>query len=740
MFMVTDPGDAGNGSDLQGDLRYCITQANTDSDPSNQIVFDPSQSGTITLTQGPLTISKDLEIDGPGQDLLTVSGNQQSGVFNISADPSAQTVTLSGLTIADGTGFLMSGQLQGGGIYNDHADLTLSNCTVSGNAVGNSGNGGGIYNKLGNLIVDSSTISGNAGSRGGGIYNYFGTVVVSASTVSGNMVGGGIYCEYIGALTVDSSTIANNQSGDWGAGIFSHVPTTITNSTISGNSTTQLGGGIYVGGGGAGQTPVTISNSAITGNTAVEDGGLFNIGDTVLLDHTIVSGNNATGSASLSAGPGGIQNQGRMTINDCTISNNIGSGIWSSWSLVMTGSTDSGNVGDFLGGGLFVDYGDAEITNSTISDNTAADAGGGIALWAHVGSLELTSVTLTGNTASGTSGDFTGGGGLFFSATDSSQYVLLRNTLIAGNSTATVDPDVEGSVISLGFNLVGQGGDSEGWRANDLVGQANPIDPMLGPLSDNGGPTLTHAVLAGSPAILNGDPALDGTVDQRGTPRFHSGVDAPVDIGAFDATALEGFRVDAPAEVVAGQPFTITVTGLDGQGNTASTFTGSIRFSSSDQGAMMPARYRFVPLDGGVATFTVALQTPGDQELQVDTVGGPDWQGSTTVQVDPAPTPGGPAAAVPHRFFREAGLADLGLSSPLPGGKSAVEGTVSGDGEGAATLKEAIGFAAPTVAAVAESHSANSPARIGEASHVHDIIMLAIMGEDSFQLSDLIGA
>src|SRR5262245_33538203 len=86
VFTVVDLGDAGMGFGLQGDLRYCIDQANANSEPSNSIVFDPSLAGTITLTQGPLAISKALEIDGPGQDVLTISGNHQSGVFNITAD------------------------------------------------------------------------------------------------------------------------------------------------------------------------------------------------------------------------------------------------------------------------------------------------------------------------------------------------------------------------------------------------------------------------------------------------------------------------------------------------------------------------------------------------------------------------------------------------------------------------------------------------------------------------------
>ena len=146
VFTVVSLGDTGSGSGLQGDLRYCIDTANSNADLSNRIVFQPGLTGTVTLTQGKLVVTKPLEIDGPGADRLTVSGNHHSGVFDIEA-PAGQTVLLSGLTIADGTG---AGQDQfrftaGGGLFNDAANLVLERTTFSGNMVpvGGFGAGGG---------------------------------------------------------------------------------------------------------------------------------------------------------------------------------------------------------------------------------------------------------------------------------------------------------------------------------------------------------------------------------------------------------------------------------------------------------------------------------------------------------------------------------------------------------------------------------------------------------------------
>jgi hypothetical protein len=637
-YTVTDLGDAGAGTGFQGDIRYCLNQANANSEPSNSVVFDPGLAGTITLTQGPLSVSKGLEIDGPGQDVLTISGNHQSGVLTITDGTGTPLVTISGLTIADGNGV----QNLGGGIFSDHATLTLSNCTVAGNAVGNSGSGGGIYLNGGTLTLNSCIVSENAsGAFGGGIDNNRGTLIVNASTVSGNTPGGsggGIYSRpsfpYPRDTTfvLNSSLIADNHSGNSGfdvGGLDIAGPATITDSTISGN-TGYRAGGICLLGDITSQTISTISGCAIVGNTASSIGaGLVNEGDTLTIVDTAVSGNTSVREA-----VGGIDNAGRLNLSDSIVSDNAGGGIRNFRQLTISGSTISGNTRE---GGLLTFFGTAQIVNSTFSGNSSDQGGGGIGVMPDA-FAELTSVTITGNTANGT-GPSRGGGGLSVLSTYGNGRALLRNTLVAGNFTARVGPDVYGSVLSLGYNLIGAADDSQGWGATDLTGTSfSPIDPRLGPLQDNGGPTPTHALHAGSPAINRGDPALLESVDQRGTPRFHTGAPPPVDIGAFDANALNGFRLLAPSEVAAGEPFTIIVIALDGSGNTASTFVGRIHFSSTDPGAQLPDDYTFTAADGGMATFTVTLQTAGSQQVQVRSLDMPSFQGSTAVIVDP---PGG---------------------------------------------------------------------------------------------------
>ena len=147
---VTNNDDSGPGS-----LRQAIADAN----PGDEITFAGTVTGTITLTSSQLVINKNLTITGPGADVLTISGNNASRVFNIS---SGADVTISGLTIANG----YSGG-NGGGIYNE-GTLTLNNSTVSGNYASY---GGGIYNE-GTLIINNSTVSGgNYASYGGGICN-----------------------------------------------------------------------------------------------------------------------------------------------------------------------------------------------------------------------------------------------------------------------------------------------------------------------------------------------------------------------------------------------------------------------------------------------------------------------------------------------------------------------------------------------------------------------------------------
>ena len=115
---------------------------------------------------------------------------------------------------------------------------------------------------------------------------------------------------------------------------------------------------------------------------------------------------------------------------------------------------------------------------------------------------------------------------------------VVRNTIIASNlkSEDGLNPDVAGRFISDGYNLIGDRTGSSGFTATgDIVGTStDPIDPRLGSLDANGGPTQTHALLEDSPAIDAGDPTVldtDPTTDQRGLPRVSG---ARVDIGAFE--------------------------------------------------------------------------------------------------------------------------------------------------------------------------------------------------------------
>ncbi len=259
-FTVTNTTDSLGA----GTLRQAIKDANDNGPGLDDIIFGIppfNTPQTITLTGGELEINSSLTINGPGANLLTVSGNNASRVFNIG---SGFTVSLSGMTITGGNASA------GGGVVNV-GTLTVTNSTISGNTA--NGVGGGIFNN-GTLTVTNSTVSGNtAALGGGGIFNNGGrTLTVTNSTISGNTAnggggggrGGGI--ENFGNLTVTNSTISGNRvpNGDNnGGGILTFVTATITNSTITNNSAAgaNSAGGVVRNSG-----TVTVRSSIIAGN------------------------------------------------------------------------------------------------------------------------------------------------------------------------------------------------------------------------------------------------------------------------------------------------------------------------------------------------------------------------------------------------------------------------------------------------------------------------------------------
>jgi hypothetical protein len=273
---------------------------------------------------------------------------------------------------------------------------------------------------------------------------------------------------------------------------------------------------------------VAISGLTITKGSAGEGGGMWLTGGNVSLTGCVLTGNEATGDEATSGHGGAISASGAtLTLTGCTVSFNKaadhGGGIDSPGiNLTIIDSTFTGNSAD-EGGALSIGTGTVKIVNSTISGNSATSFGGGINS-NFAADFDVLSSTIANNTANNQSKTGTGGGvrrlGGVFNVT---------NTIIAGN-TADIAPDISGAVTSGGHNLVGNTSGASGFDLTDLLN----VNPLLGPLTNNGGPTLTHALAAGSPALDAGDsaaPGLPGT-DQRG--RGFARVSGAVDIGAYE--------------------------------------------------------------------------------------------------------------------------------------------------------------------------------------------------------------
>jgi hypothetical protein len=457
---VTNLSDGNPGS-----LRDAITQAA----PGDMINFAAGLQGTITLTTGELTITKSLDIEGPGAAQIAVSGNNAFRVFDISPGVHA---TLAGLTITNGQVKASSNTSDvfvfGGGIYNA-GTLTMSNCAVSGNFAESD-----IVNNNGYLML--------AYSYGGGLFNS-GTASVSDCSLTGNTATYRFSSSGSNSIVVD---------GGHGAAIDNAGVLTLSDSRLDGNTAAGYGGALY----NSGQAAVT--GSTFSNNTAINGGG-----GTSTPVNTDVYG-------------GGIDNdQGSLAMTNCTVANN----------QVISSLNLSG------------------ATGRTIS------SGGGVY---SLGELSMISCTVAGNSVSatilqGSSVALAQGGGVYIDPS-SPHGGQLVNTIVSGNSSNMLGPDAFGPFASLGHNLIGKADDSSGWVAADLTGtKANPLDPLLGPLQDNGGPTQTMALLAGSPAIDAGDNNyFPGPYDQRGD-GFARIVNGTIDIGAFEVQN-GGNRPAAPRE------------------------------------------------------------------------------------------------------------------------------------------------------------------------------------------------
>lgn len=438
-FVVTNTNDSGDGS-----LRQAILNANAFAGADTITfagIFSDATPDIITLTSGKLTITDDITLLGTGASNLTVSGNNASGVFEISG--TLTDASIDGLKVAN------ANDPFGGILLNNNTSLNLTESIV----FNNKGTVGGIFNK--------------------------------------------------GTLSLTGSTVSNNRGSSLGGGIFNKGNLSLTNSIVSGNESS-------------------------TSYSSAYGGGIFNIG-TVTLTGSTVSGNGADASGLNRYGPDPYPSYGGGIFNS------------DSGSVSLTNSTISGNQA--LSGGGISNSSILNITNSTISDNRGSGGyGGGIS---SSGILNLNSTTITNNTAEDLyNGGGGTGGGVFAGGT-----VIVGNTIIAGNFNnrdiygGDINPDVSGDFTDDGNNLIGDSTGSTSFTTSTLVGtSANPIEPKLSPLQNNGSATLTNALIGDSPAINAGNNALIAagiTTDQRGA-GFDRISEGTVDIGALEFNGLNG--------------------------------------------------------------------------------------------------------------------------------------------------------------------------------------------------------
>jgi CSLREA domain-containing protein len=347
---------------------------------------------------------------------------------------------------------------------------------------------------------------------GGGVQNA-GTLNIVNCTLTDNFAtdgrGGGIANKLGGTVNVINCALNGNSTGRSFNGAISNSPSStinITGSVIVGN----LGGGIINDNGGA----VTIKASTIASNTG---SGVFNSGSLSIINSSI-SGNHAQADA------GGIHNGNSGTVT-------------------IAGSTIDQNTSEDDVGGIFNNStGLVTITNSTISGNQSVAAAAGGIDHESTGTVNVTNSTIVGNSVlRGNAGGITN---------RNVGTINVRSSIIALNVIpGGMGPDVSGVFASSGFNLIGKKDGSTGFTAGtDLTGtNAAPLDPRVDPkgLKNNGGPTKTIALQAGSPAIDKGTSnGLTGTLttDQRGV-GYSRTINKPVpdairgdgtDIGAFE--------------------------------------------------------------------------------------------------------------------------------------------------------------------------------------------------------------
>ena len=471
IYEVTTTADSGPGSLREAMLDAMFKRKAT-------IVFT-NISGTISLQSALPDISANLTILGNGSTNVAINGYRTNRIFNVL---SGATCNISDLSLQGG-GPPLSGPPYpvtnaSWAIYNAGA-LSVSNCILHDNGSGSpgSGNGGGgaIFSVGDGVVLNNVVFSNNVAHT-------------SAALLAPNVKG--TNCSFI-----------RNTGGDW-------PPIDVGNSVFS--------------------------DCLFAGNAAMfsgEGGGLAAGGDLTLLNCSIT--NNYGDFAA-----GGILFEGNnLTVSNCVINDNFGSGRIGGISangtnIVILNSSISGNEGVTDYGAMKL-FGNTYLSGCTISSNTALFENAGIG---NFGTLAMTNCTVSGNMSRWYPGAGIGNEGTaqVVNCTIANNgdgvenygtfYAL--NTLIANNES----DDFFGTLTSQGYNLIGVL-TTNATIVGTTTGNIYGVDPLLGPLQNNGGLTFTHALLSGSPAIDAGTITGAPAIDQRGIARPYG---ATVDIGAFE--------------------------------------------------------------------------------------------------------------------------------------------------------------------------------------------------------------
>lgn len=503
-FTVDSPADAvdlnpGDGICLTGNatctLRAAIQEANALE--GYDIINLPSGNYVLSLigrdedhcATGDLDIRDSLDIKGSGSLETLIDGGQIDRVFEIpNSLATYKTVRLIDLTIQNGD----AAEQNGGGIYSFH-NLQLENVAVASNSANT---GGGVYS-VGSLTASNTFFYNNTatGEYGGGAFSTGCNITDCIFDDNSAPFGGGLYMSG-GTHSISRTVFRFNEAAERGGGLYSYgageANVTLANVTVRNNTATNFGGGIGM----SSTQNFTFTDGAINDNNVTEGVGggisIAQVGCDATFERTGISNN-----VSKKRGGGIYQDYGSLTLNACMVKENAsveegGGGIQNySGTLVFTNTTISGNSAHSYGGGLRNNLdGTATLTNCTVSNNTALSSSGGI---------------------------------------DNNQSTCtLKNTIIANNSGGISNDNCGGTwlITSDGHNI-------ENANSCRLSGTGDIVntDPKIGPLADNGGPTETHALLVGSPAIDAGDNMACPATDQRGRPRPYG---AACDIGAFE--------------------------------------------------------------------------------------------------------------------------------------------------------------------------------------------------------------